>query len=228
MTPHEVLAQMDGDHDEVIRANYRYVMTGGCDQARKCLRFPVYMMHEMKTSTGNRYIVMNVFDSKRDAMIHSYHSIYHAVVDTESGRVVISKKVATDGLGEDCVFYFMPHLFKRYKERIGFEFDGMQLIRTFLKRNEEFIYHENYRRSKDNMDDVMYSCVDGAIFGTRHPQHKESIIFKTFISTETMQEGYKSEFSETFNESLISEAIRLHSTMPEMKFIKIRGKQQKQ
>jgi hypothetical protein len=54
----------------------------------------------------------------------------------------------------------------------------------------------------------MLSVADGALFGNRDPQDERRLIMRTFISDETMQEGYKARFKKAFANN-ISEGIAI-------------------
>lgn len=212
MTPQETLKELSRDRYELMQLNGSYLAHGYCKGARKATTFPVSYSHKERTSTGNNYIVTNTFENKLQAYKNSPAFGTYAIIETDKGKVAVYCSWGRSADGGWCACYCMPHLFSRYRERMGFEDNGEALIRRFFKRNKEFIFKSDYRRkSMDDETNLMYLCFDGAIFGRVHPQDKNSVVFLTFIANDTMQEGYKSKFNRSYNEdcSEISKTFKL-------------------
>lgn len=203
MTPDEVLKHILLDRPEIQRECVQYMAKGNCKEARTAKKFPLRFIHEYTATSGNHYLVMLTFNSRQDLFHFSAGLEAAAVIDTEHGKMMCGTILNMEDRHVHT-FYFMPHLFKRYKERMGYKQDGIDLMRVFFKKNMDTVHMAEYRRkSKDDDTDVMLSCVDGAVFGYRHPQDRHSFVLMTFIANDTMQGGYKAKFNEQYNGSVL-------------------------
>lgn len=215
MSPQETLIELVKDRRELLQHNRRYLAQGHCKQFRNATKFPVYQMHEVTTSTNNHYLLLNTFEDR--AHVYQQNPMFEAraVVETGKGKAavaIVSAPKAEHGL---CVFYFMPHLFSRYRERMGLNIEGIELMRYMFKRNDDFLHHPKYRRkTMDDDSDVMLSCYDGAVFGYRHPQDRNSVVLMTFVANDTMQEGYKSRFNKEYNDEVAERRREISFLMP--------------
>ena len=203
MTPDEVLAQMLADREEIKRECVQYMAKGNCKEVRTAKTFPLRYIHEYTATSVNRYLVMLTFNSRQDLFHFSAGLEAAAVIDTERGKMLCAMILNFED-HRLHTFYFMPHLFKRYKERMGYKQDGIDLMRVFFKKNMDTVHMADYRRkSKDDDTDIMLSCVDGAVFGYRHPLDRCSFVLMTFIANDTMQEGYKAKFNDLYNNEIM-------------------------
>lgn len=222
MTPKEVLEQMLLDRPEIQRESVRYMAQGKCKEARVAKVFPLRYVHEYTATSGNHYMVMLTFNSRKDAFDLNAGLEAAAVIDTEHGKMMCGTILNMEDRHVHT-FYFMPHLFKRYKERMGYKQIGIDLMRVFFKRNADTVHMADYRRkSKDDDSDVMLACVDGAVFGYRHPQDRQSFVLMTFIANDTMQDGYKAKFNDLYNNGVIDGFEEVCQFMPAYKESQIR------
>lgn len=200
MTLGEMLAEYNKDLPEIRAEGRRFLISQGFKQARaKGVRFPYQIVHNFRTTRGNRYLIQTIFMSRRDAFRDDNCEFAKALIQTSEGLAMYTASMGADGkVGS---FYFQPHLFRRYRERMALNYGELDVIRTFIKRNMEFVYQEGYRRKGHEDDDkeIMMSCQDGAIFGRIDDEDENSAVFRTFISSETMQKGYKASFDREFD-----------------------------
>jgi hypothetical protein len=208
MTPAEAYAELGRDWDELIKEHYRFIANGGWKNARRPnAHYPMSIMHEYMTKTNNRYLLANNIISRQEAVMGTTSLFVRALVNTEEGLCAYSQQF--DKNGKHVLFVFRPHLFKRYRERMALK-DNQDPIRTFFKRNSFYLLEEDYRRSKGNTNDLMFTVQDGAVFG--RADYSEEVGFvemKTFVANDTMQDGYKSRFNEGYNDSMRD--IALHA-----------------
>lgn len=207
MTATEKFADMRKDWHDILNEDVRFRNNGGWKHARSAqAKYPIQIIHEWTSpKTHNRYLLQNVINSRREALNGSGSLMPRVMLTTAEGMAICMANMS-DKSGKYSVLTFRPHLFKRYKERMGLTYNGIDLIRYFLKRNTFFVFNEEYRRSKDNTTDVMITCLDGAVFGRFDESGEvEEIDLRTFISSETMQEGYKAKFNGEY-EDCIKEA----------------------
>ncbi|MBR1525187.1 MAG: hypothetical protein IJ640_00810 [Prevotella sp.] len=207
MTAAEKFAEMRKDWRNILNEDIRFRNNGGwkCARSPKA-KYPMQIIHEWTSpTTHNRYLLQDVLNSRREALNGNGSLMVRALLTTAEGVALCMQNIA-DEKNKYSLLTFRPHLFKRYKERMGLKMDGIDLIRHFLKHNTFFVFNEDYRRSEGNTTDVMITCYDGAVFG-RYDESGEvdDIDLRTFISSETMQEGYKAKFNGEY-ESCITAA----------------------
>ena len=202
MTATEKFADMRKDWNDILNENVRFRTNGGWKHARSAkAKYPMQIIHEWTSpKTHNRYLLQDVLNSRREALNGCGSLMVRAILTTADGMALCMQNMS-DKSKKYSLLTFRPHLFKRYKERMGLTFDGIDIIRYFLKRNTFFVFNEEYRRSKGNTTDVMITCYDGAVFGGFDESGEvEDIDLRTFISSETMQEGYKAKFNGEYEE----------------------------
>ena len=149
MTPKEVLEQMLLDRPEIQRESVRYMAQGKCKEARVAKVFPLRYVHEYTATSGNHYIVMLTFNSRKDAFDFNAGLEAAAVIDTEHGKMMCGTILNMEDRHVHT-FYFMPRLFKRYKERMGYKQIGIDLMRVFFKRNADRKTDEIRKITGDN------------------------------------------------------------------------------
>lgn len=216
MTFAERYAEYQKDIPELRADSRRFRATGGYKQVRAAgVQFPFQIIHECRTKSGNRYLVLSIFASRADAFGEPLEYA-KAIIQTDEGMAMYTISMGNDR--EKGGFLFMPHVFKRYRQRMGFSYNSIDTIKTFIKRNMEFVYNEGYRRKskKDDPKEIMLSCHDGAVFGRIDDQDDNCAILRTFISTETMQEGYKAQFDKEFDNCLDDNMKKLACKDPEL------------
>lgn len=202
MTPQETLDEMIRDRVELMQLVRQYFLRGGCKHLRTSKIFPCQVACMLKTKTANNYITIMAFNSKRDVFNFNPILSFGAVVETEKGKMLLCANLNMDARAVKP-FYFLPHLFQRFKERMGYKQEGIELVRAFYKRNSDLVMHTDYRRNgKDGDKYVMLTCHDGAVFGYRHPDDRDTLVLCTFVANDTMQDGYKARFNWRFNDAI--------------------------
>lgn len=214
MTPVEIDKELLKDWLEINREDKRFRALGGWKQARSAkAKFPMSIIHEYVSSRNNRYLLQDVIASREEAMLGLGALYIRALWDNGDGYYVCMQNYGERDYTR-TLFILSPHLFSRYRERMHLKQDGIDIIRYFLKRNRIFVHNEDYRRGKDNTEDVMVSCCDGALFG-KYFQDGEIMVMdmRTFVANETLTDGYKGRFYNDYENS-IKESITKASYDP--------------
>ena len=204
MTPQEMKDELHKDFKQLYEINMRFLSTGGLKHLRRQgAKFPAYVMKEQRTARGNRYLCNFLLRRRQDVFTLNALESRVALMETKDGLSGVSM-VYSGKFQQEVIYVYRPHVYKRYRERMGLTMEGVELIRYFEKRNCDTILHESYvHKEGDIENDVMFTILDGALFGT----HQEvdgchCFIIKTFIANDTMQEGYKSQFNSQYNKTV--------------------------
>lgn len=218
MNKQEMLNEIMSDYKEILLERVRYSRAGNTKHLRTAKEFPVKLSHLYTSSTGNRYIITDTFLSKKDVFEHNPLSQYRAILHTDEGIELLATILSTR-VNDITLFRFRPHVFKRYKERMGYKQDGIDLLKVFCNRNSDMIEQSGYiHKEGDIENDIMLTVHDGALFGTLDAENDGCVIVNTFIANDTMKNGYKSQFNNNHNASL-NEAKRIWNGIIPSKFI---------
>lgn len=204
MTPQEMMKELHKDDDALRSVNMRFLTSGGIKHLRRQgANFPAYITREQRTSRGNRYLCQFLFRKRGDIFTLNGLETRLAIMETKDGLSGVSL-VFSGKFNKEVVYVYRPHVYKRYKERMGLDLEGIELIRYFDKRNCDTIYNYDYiHKEGDEENDFMLTIRDGALFGTIQEVDGEyCYIIKTFIANDTMQEGYKAQFNNRYNEEV--------------------------
>lgn len=204
MTPQEMKDELHKDFNQLYNINMQFLHTGGIKHLRRQgAKFPAYVMKEQRTQRGNRYLCLFYFRKRGDVFTLNATESRLALMETREGLSGVSM-VWSGKYQQEVIYVYRPHVYRRYRERMGLDLEGIDLIRYFEKRNCDTIWHNDYvHKEGDEQNDVMFTTLDGALFGT----HQEidgchCFIIKTFIANDTMQEGYKAQFNDQHNQSI--------------------------
>lgn len=211
----------DSNHDDLMfefRLDYENIQ----DQLVRCrsskqirslrranARFPQSFSFDFRTDRGNRYIAVYTFSNRNEVFCKHFTECLVAIVTIPDGRY----KSYTFGIGGDDGMAFIcemaPHAYEQYADRMNLNVRGISLMKEFHRRNRFFVpAHDFERPGEENA--IMYTCNDGAVFG----RAENGIVrFFTFIASNTMQHGYKSQFDKKHNERTIEETEK--SVFPE-------------
>lgn len=204
MTPKEMMAEMHKDDKELHELNIRFLSKGGIKHLRRQgAKFPAYVMIEQHTKRGNRYLCDFLFRKRGDVFNFNGLESRMCLMQTKEG-LAGTALVYSGKFNREALYIYRPHVFKRYKERMHLELDGIELIRYFDKRNCDTIFHDGYRHKEGDIEnDIMLTVQDGALFGTLS-EVDDTICYtlNTFIANDTMQEGYKSKFNSMHNQAV--------------------------
>jgi hypothetical protein len=215
MNSDEMYAEFDKDYGELIYTLWYKIFPSKRIKAmrREGQRFPAKLIFEHKTERNNTYLIDITFPTRKSVFVQHPGKLvsgYTAVISTNSGNMAIMfdqsgtvKSVDDEGNVESekvrIITQIMPHAFIRYKERKELDVDGIDIIKDFLKSNYDFQIRPRYHGTDNN--EICVICKDGGIFGEiEFAENTYKVIAKTFISNDTMQEGYKSEFNKDYND----------------------------
>ena len=215
MTPDEIVEEFKKDYGNVLVKTIKCMLPS---KEYKNIRranfstFPVYLTYPIKTDRGNSYYVRIKFPDKKSVLkitLEEFNFTPMPIIKTSYGGNSVN--IVTNDLlhrNDKWILHtFRPHLFARFKERMGYtNIDGMKLVKKFFDSNTTAITNSSYRETDNN--EVYVSCKDGCMLGVRN--ESENVIhldMKTFISNETMKEGYKSSFNQS------EECIKLHGAV---------------
>lgn len=216
MTIKEIKAAIVADFDEIEREVRKALASGKFRDLRTTSTFPTSRMLEVHTSTHNFYLVDLDFYSRGHVFTMNPSISFRAIVETPQGRMMygLHNFIYPDGVFMS-LNTFTPHVFRRYRERMGYKQDGLDLMRTFFRRNGDLIINDDYRRK--TMDDdtyVMCTCLDGAVFGYKHPEDRRCFVFSTFIANDTMEEGYKARFNSKYDQMVEDGIVEMGKLFP--------------
>ena len=201
MAPQEMIDELHKDYDELYEKNIRFLDNGGIRNLRRQgAKFPAYVMKEQRTRRGNHYLCDFLFRKRGDVFSNKVIESRLCLMQTKEGLAGVSL-VLSGKFKKEVLYIYRPHVFKRYKERMHLDLDGIELIRQFDLRNCDTIIHDGYKHKEGDIEnDVMMTITDGALFGTiSEVDGAICYTINTFIANDTMQEGYKSRFNRQHN-----------------------------
>lgn len=204
MTAKEMMDELHKDYDYLYDKNIRFIDSGGIRHLKRpYAKFPAYVMREVKTPRGNRYICNLLFKKRGDVFKLNAFECRNAILQTQEGLATVALVYSVKHQKE-VLHIYRPHVYKRYKERMGIDVDGIELIKHFEKRNIDTFVHDDYKHKEGDVEhDVMMTVYDGALFGTMSEVDGcLCYTIKTFIANDTMQEGYKSKFNKRHNDAI--------------------------
>lgn len=200
MTSEQMLKVMDSDRDAIHQFADRFM---ACDGKRilrsKQTRFPCSLTKFFTAdSSKQRYLLTFRIATKSEAYEDGHRFYFRAIINTwygtEAANILYDRKNDTR-----FVVYLRSHLFQRYAERMGLTMPKDELIRYFTKRNPVMIEATEWRKKND----CMMMCHDGACFGEVSESDPQRIDLKTFIATDTMQDGtYRARLNGVFDKAL--------------------------
>ena len=166
-----------------------------CKNARRGkTKYPDHIFAKRATKRNNTYIIHYEFRSETDFL---GGPTFFALINDVNGVYVLQIGLAY-GMGK-VVNLFTPHLFKRYKERMKLDKEGLEVVKEFFKQNVTGHRNSDFKRKDGDDCDVMDLCYDGAIFGQSTPEGHT--IYKTFINKENMSD-YRKSLNEEYNERI--------------------------
>ena len=200
----EILLEYDKDESNLRSLSQTMFEGRLCKDARKGkVKYPCHIFAKRTTDRHNTYIIHYEFRSKEDflggptffALINSSHGLFAVQISMVLGiKKVVNK--------------FSPHLFKRYKERMYLNMEGIDVIKEFFKRNATTHRNSDFKRRDGDDCDVMDMCYDGAIFGQSSPEGHTT--YNTFISQDKMS-NYRKVLNEEYNDRI--EEARLFASL---------------
>lgn len=194
------------DKDEVYLHSLSRTMFEGklCKNARRGnAEYPCHIFAKRTTERHNTYIIHYEFRSKTDYL---GGPTFIALINGSNGISALQISLAY-GI-KKVVSLYSPHLFKRYKERMKLNLEGIDVIKEFFIRNATGHRNSDFKRKDGDDCDVMDLCYDGAIFGQSTPEGHT--LYKTFINQDKMS-GYRKLLNEGYNERI--EEARMFSSL---------------
>lgn len=204
MTTKEMMEEMRKDFSYIQERTWQFIDSGGIRHLRRPnAKFPAYIIIDFKTPRGNTYITTLLFNKRGDVFKTKASQCVSAIMQTKEGLASLAI-VYSGKYNKEILHYFRPHMFKRYRERMNLDMDGLELIRYFDRRNGDTIVHSDYKHKEGDMEhDIMLTAYDGALFGTmKEEDGRICYVINTFIANDTMQEGYKSRFNKRHNDAI--------------------------
>lgn len=197
MTIKEIFDELRKDYKELYEKTWLFLESGGVKHLRRpYAKFPAYIRRELKSSRNNRHLSTILFRKRGDVFKMKAQELITTLLQTKEGLAAVSI-VHSGTFGKEVLYFYRPHMFKRYKERMGLDLNGIELIKYFNDRNADGFMHDDYKHKEGDIDnDVMITVYDGALFGTL--KEEDGCIcctINTFIANDTMQDGYKSKFN---------------------------------
>lgn len=193
MTPDEIRReyQKDMNYFSETWIPNKYANSPTCKIMRRAgYIFPASRSAVVVTPSKNKYIVSMQFLTRKDAIKCDPFMVCGAIVN--EGRTY---KVIVGNHGTNGFFIFSPHLISRYKERMGLDLNGDELIIHLLNGCGVIKSCTNYR-GKDT-DDFAIVMRDGCMFGKRTKENHTTIWdCRTFIANGTIQFGEKAEIND--------------------------------
>lgn len=195
----EILREYDKDELN-LRALSRTMFEGKlCKDARKGkVKYPYHIFAKRTTERHNTYILHYEFRSKENFL---GGPTLFALINSSDGGIFVLQISMAYGIKKVVNIYF-PHLFKRYKERMNLDIEGVDVIKEFFKRNATSHRNSDFKRKDGDKCDVMDLCYDGAIYGQSTPEGH--VTYHTFIDKDHMS-NYRKALNEDYND-LIEEA----------------------
>lgn len=175
MTPDEIDRETNADMQNVIAK----IQALGKDFRRKVLKankFPVKMRVEQRSVRKNRWIINITANSKKD-VYDNMRGSHYCISESPMGKFVY-KIIRHPDLFKYRTVVLKPHFFSRYRERMGIEETGDELIKKVMSRMD-VVMEDTYNREDGGMDYVV-SFEDGVGLGEVIIEKKISII-RTFV-----------------------------------------------
>lgn len=204
MTYDDILHEYEKDEFELHSLSKTMFEGKLCKNARRGnAKYPCHVFAKRTTERHNIYIIHYEFRSKTNCL---GGPTFFALINSSNGTFALQISMA---LGiKKVISLYSPHLFKRYKERMKLNLEGLDVIKEFFVRNVTLHRNSDFKRKDGDDWDVMDLCYDGAIFGQCTKDGHTT--YKTFINQEEMS-NYRKSLNNDYNERI--EEARLYSTI---------------
>lgn len=163
----------------------------------KTLKTPYKGYLEFERDHTKYYVDYIVHGGKNSILINTF---VYAIYESGYGKKAVCKIA-------DVVYDFGPHFFSRYFERNHVDKAGDDLIKHFFDNNTHFRWQDEFKRKDGAVNDMMFSCDEGAFFGQMYQDDdgdKHFFAFEavTFLSNENMTKSFKGNITAAFQEIL--------------------------
>lgn len=175
MTPDEIDRETNADVRNVL-AKIEAMSNAFRRKVLKANKFPVTMRFEQHSVRKNRWIISLVAESKKDVNEMMFRDFY-CICESPNGKFVY-RLLKHPTLFKYNTIVLKPHFFSRYRERMGLEETGEELIKKVMDRMN-YVIEEKYTREDGGMDYVL-SFEDGVGLGDVIKDNKVSLV-RTFV-----------------------------------------------
>lgn len=188
----DMIREMQADRREIEAAMKLAVRAKFMREYREGrLKMPCSRFIEHTCRSRNHYLVRMKFVKEDDLRSPMYAPI--CLFDSDMGKKAVEMTSSTSEIF--CAIEYEPHVFKRYKERMGLDLDGIKLMKHFFQRNTTMFLADGKRKGGTEAD-IMIVMKEGCLFGEQ--VNEIGIVAKTFISKETLI-GYRGMECEKYN-----------------------------
>ena len=195
MTYDEILKKYSKDELDLHSLSKTMFEGKLCKNARRGkAKYPCHIFAKRTTERNNTYIIHYEFRSKDNFL---GGPTFFALISSSHGTFALQISMAF-GI-KQVVSLYSPHLFKRYKERMKLDLEGIDVIKEFFTRNITVHRNGDFQRKDGDDCDVMDMCYDGAIFGQSTPEGHT--IYKTFINHQDMSD-YRKSLNDEYNDRI--------------------------
>jgi hypothetical protein len=187
MTHEEVYQELKRER-EAVTVWWRHQLYDQRRRALKCTRFPMHIWKEYTSARKNHYVFFSrVFDKHMKSILSGVAVIRH----TSEGITVYTSWLSDQKLISPMVL--LPHMWKRYAERVKIAKHGTDLIKHYFLNNYYGSETDNQkvvgRSVRWNGEDNLSCCVtDGVLLGQEFGKYYLVRTFITYDMTTGMQQ----------------------------------------
>ena len=188
MTHEEVYQELERER-EAVTTWWRHQLAGPRRRALKCTRFPMRIWREYTSARKNRYLFFSrVFDKHMKIILTGTAVIRH----TSDGMTVYTTWLSDQKLIAPMVM--LPHMWKRYAERMNTDKHGIELIKHYFSNNPNGKDSDNQkvvgRSVRWNGEEHLSCCVpEGVLLGQEFDKYYLVRTFITYDMTTGMQQA---------------------------------------
>ena len=144
----------------------------------KATHFPVVMRYEQNTVRKNRWKVMIKAFTKHNTMGRAA-IVFYCISESAKGKFVyLVLPFLERGRGKYQTIVYKPHYFSRYRERMGLDLEGEELIDHVL--NIALVAAMDYMWLPDGRVTVIQTCGEGFSFGESYDTNNV-IVLRTYV-----------------------------------------------
>jgi hypothetical protein len=192
MSPEEIHRETQSEIPNII-AKSNHMTKEFRRRVLKATKFPISMTYEQHTVRKNRWKVTMTAMSKGNIDGRTI-IMFYCINESELGKFIYAP-IPSEHLrkGEYKTMVFKPHFFSRYRERMGTEEDGEQLIQRLLSSLE--VVNFQFENREDGTVGLIVNLPDGQGFGEAF-YHKCILLIRTFVPKNMLFENQISQHEE--------------------------------
>lgn len=165
------------------------------DYRRRVLKktiFPYNRESEIITKRKNRWLIYQQSDNRKE--FHFKEKSKFICVAEDKGLTAFEMYSYDDFF----VMKYIPHFFRRYRERLNMSEKDLDLIRTYFRRNKTYLMaSDKLLLSGNTKAEIALFVNDGVALGNLE---NGFVTFKTFISTKTFNKTHKELYNYLYTE----------------------------